>query len=105
MSRYRPDLARAARVCAIALALLPAFVAAADNCRVGSIPVPASLEMAGLSQGRTTFATVEAELRAGRHDAARDLLAKRLDDASLDAGNRAVGHSLMAIAQAGASDF
>lgn len=105
MRRYSPDLARAGRVCAIALALLPAFAAAADNCRVGSIPVPASLEMAGLSQGRTVFATVEAELRAGRHDAARDLLAKRLDDASLDAGNRAVGHSLMAIAQAGAGDF
>ena len=102
------DRSRAGRWAFVAVCLAASNAVGADGCRVGSIPVPATLEMAALSteaQVATRFDAARADLRAGRHEAARDALAQIIRDAKLAGADQAAGLSLLALAHAGAGDY
>jgi CHAT domain-containing protein len=93
---------------ALACAVMAPDALSVEGCRAGSIPVPAALEMTALGEQREAsdrFHVVRGDLRAGRHEAARDALRIILQDAKLSDADRASGFSLVALAHAGAGDF
>jgi CHAT domain-containing protein len=80
----------------------------ADVCQVGSTPVPATLQMAGLGAGaarETPLDEARASLRAGRHERAREILDAAFAERRIADADRPMALSLAALASAGAGDF
>jgi CHAT domain-containing protein len=107
--RTRNVDARAKRASALALLFAACTsVLAAEVCQVGSVPVPATLQMSGLggaSSRVTPLDEARASLRAGRYERAREILGEQAADERAPAAEQARALALLALASAGAGDF